>query len=516
MRVMVTGHDGYIGRCWCRCSGRRATRWSASTACSSRAARSAPRAPARPADPQGHPRRRRRPNSRASTPWCTSPRSPTTPSATSTPSAPTTSTGGPPRASAGWPRRPASPVPLLVVVLASTAPTATHCLDRVGRVPPGDPVRRVEGAVRAGPARPRRRRLLSPLPAQRHRLRRLAPAARRPRRQQPHRLRLHDRQGASSSATARRGGRSCTSRTSPGRSSRCMEAPRESCTTRRSTSARPRRTTGSATSPRWSRQVVPGLAGHVLRRGGHRPAQLPGQLRQAGRGVSAFETEVDGARRRSSELYEAYRAHGLTLEDLEGDRFMRIKRACRSCSTSGRLDADLRLDGGRDACDCRICGAERRPAVPRPRQDCRCPTASCAPERLGRPRAPLRPRGRLLPELQDRPDPRGRGQEILFPEDYPYFSSFSDHLLRPLRASTPGPRRRARPRAGQPGGRAGLERRLSAAQLRRGRRPGARASTRRPTRCAARTRRACRRSASSSAPSWRAPCCGAEGTARRT
>ena len=26
------------------------------------------------------------------------------------------------------------------------------------------------------------------------------------------------------------------------------------------------------------------------------------------------------------ELYEAYRANGLTLEDLEGNRFMRIKR----------------------------------------------------------------------------------------------------------------------------------------------------------------------------------------------
>ena len=48
-------------------------------------------------------------------------------------------------------------------------------------------------------------------------------------------------------------------------------------------------------------------------------------------------TVPDGIR----ELYEAFRAHGLTLEDLEGSRFMRIKRV-RELLDSGRLDADLR------------------------------------------------------------------------------------------------------------------------------------------------------------------------------
>jgi nucleoside-diphosphate-sugar epimerase len=52
-------------------------------------------------------------------------------------------------------------------------------------------------------------------------------------------------------------------------------------------------------------------------------------------------TVPDGVR----ELYEAYQAHGLTLAELEGDRFMRIKRV-RDHLDSGRLDADLRWTEG--------------------------------------------------------------------------------------------------------------------------------------------------------------------------
>jgi len=51
-------------------------------------------------------------------------------------------------------------------------------------------------------------------------------------------------------------------------------------------------------------------------------------------------TVPDGVR----ELYEAYRANGLTLEDLEGNRFMRIKRVAELLD-SGRLDADLAWTG---------------------------------------------------------------------------------------------------------------------------------------------------------------------------
>jgi len=51
-------------------------------------------------------------------------------------------------------------------------------------------------------------------------------------------------------------------------------------------------------------------------------------------------TVPDGIR----ELYEAYRANGLTLEDLEGNRFMRIKRVAELLD-SGRLGADLAWTG---------------------------------------------------------------------------------------------------------------------------------------------------------------------------
>ena len=48
-------------------------------------------------------------------------------------------------------------------------------------------------------------------------------------------------------------------------------------------------------------------------------------------------TVPDGVR----ELYEAFKATGLTLEDLEGSRYMRIKRVKEQIE-SGRLDQDLR------------------------------------------------------------------------------------------------------------------------------------------------------------------------------
>lgn len=47
------------------------------------------------------------------------------------------------------------------------------------------------------------------------------------------------------------------------------------------------------------------------------------------------------ARRGAQELYEAYRAAGLTLEQFEGSRFIRLKRL-RLLVEEGRLDAELR------------------------------------------------------------------------------------------------------------------------------------------------------------------------------
>jgi nucleoside-diphosphate-sugar epimerase len=47
-----------------------------------------------------------------------------------------------------------------------------------------------------------------------------------------------------------------------------------------------------------------------------------------------------------SELYQAYRSNGLTIEDLEGDRYMRIKHI-KALQERGRLDEELRWIEGR-------------------------------------------------------------------------------------------------------------------------------------------------------------------------
>ena len=71
-----------------------------------------------------------------------------------------------------------------------------HAARRERGLPPGHALRRVEGAGRAGHRARSPRPLLPRLPPQRHRLRRLPPHARRHRGQQPRRLRLRDRRGA--------------------------------------------------------------------------------------------------------------------------------------------------------------------------------------------------------------------------------------------------------------------------------------------------------------------------------
>ena len=87
-------------------------------------------------------------------------------------------------------------------------------LDESAEFAPVTPYGRVEGARRARHLEPRRRLVQPDLPAQRDRLRRLAAAARRRGRQQPRRLRPHDRRGpdperrhALAPARARRGHR---------------------------------------------------------------------------------------------------------------------------------------------------------------------------------------------------------------------------------------------------------------------------------------------------------------------
>ena len=149
---------------------------------------------------------------------------------------------------------------------------------------------------------------------------------------------------------------------------------------------------------------------------------------------------------------------------------MRIKRV----AGAARLGPPRRrpgLDGGLSM-DCRICGADG--VLPfldlgkTPLSD-----GLVRPERAGGPRAPLRPRGRLLPELQDRPHPRGRGPGDPLPRGLPLLLLLLRPPAGPLPRPRTGPRRLPRPGTGQPGGGAGLQRRLPAAELRRGRRAGA-------------------------------------------
>ena len=123
---------------------------------------------------------------------------------------------------------------------------------------PADRVRRVQGAGRARRAGPGRRRLLADLPAQRHRLRRLAAHAVRHRAEQPAGLawtteadRHDQRRHALAAARAR---------LDIAKAIRCvLDAPaRASCTTRSSTSATASRTTRCARSPRSSATAFPG------------------------------------------------------------------------------------------------------------------------------------------------------------------------------------------------------------------------------------------------------------------
>ncbi len=56
--------------------------------------------------------------------------------------------------------------------------------------------------------------------------------------------------------------------------------------------------------------------------------------------LPAFQPQWD-ARRGARELYQAFQSYGLTLEDLEGARYMRIRHV-KNLQEAGRLDASLR------------------------------------------------------------------------------------------------------------------------------------------------------------------------------
>ena len=421
MRVLVTGHNGYIGTvARAAAARRRATRSSASTAtCIDGCTFGDATRSTSPALAHGRPRRRRRATSTGfdavvhlAGDLQRPARRPRTRHAR------TTSTTAAPSRLAELAKE-AGVARFLFSSSCSLYGAARRRLPRRdGRVQPGDALRRVEGAGRAGHRRARRRRLQPDLPAQRHRLRRLAAAARRPRRQQPRRLRGHDRRGADqerrhavAAARPHRGHRARVPR-------RARGAARASSTTRRSTSAHRRRTTGSARSPRSSRRSCP--AAEVAFAEGAGPDKRSyrvdcDKLAERCPGVPAA---VDGARAASRSSTTPIVAHGLTLDDFERPALPAHPARPGAAGRRARSTSDLRWRDGAPARGRACACLSRRAAAPAARRrstpflvarrDCRSPTRSLREDELDAAGAALPARRRLLPRLLAGPDPRGR------------------------------------------------------------------------------------------------------------
>ena len=319
VKVLVTGHHGYIGSVTVPGARRRRPRRHRPRHLSLRGCDlAAPGGAAAPSARARRPRRRRPPTWRASTPSSTSPRSRTTRSGDLNPELThAINYACDDHASPGRPRKPAS----RRFVFASSC-SMYGAAGRRGR-------RRGRAAAAAHAPTPSRRcaprRTLhelagdgfSPgLHAERDRVRRLAAPAARPRPQQPGRLGAHDRRGphperrdALAAARPRRGHRRLDRR-------RARRAGRARSTTRRSTWARTADNYRVRDLAEIVRETVAGSRGRVRRAQRSRPAQLPRRLRQvraalpavrdplerasAARGSWATPTAPRGSRSRSS------------------------------------------------------------------------------------------------------------------------------------------------------------------------------------------------------------------------
>ena len=155
MRVLVTGHDGYIGmRARAAARRRPATRWSGSTATSTTAAPSAPTPRRRPGAAQGHPRRRRSQHLEGFDAVIHLAAISNDPLGDLDPG--DDLRHQPPRggaARASWRRRPASQRFLFSSSCSLYGAAGDDFLDENAGVQPGDALRPVEGAGRAGHAR---------------------------------------------------------------------------------------------------------------------------------------------------------------------------------------------------------------------------------------------------------------------------------------------------------------------------------------------------------------------------
>ena len=149
------------------------------------------------------------------------------------------------------------------------------------------------------------------------------------------------RQGRRSTATASRGGPSCTCRTSSRAfSGGPRSAARGRSTTRRSTPAPRSSTTRSSSSPRSRSRTVPGAELEVLAQPGRRPADLQDRLRQVRPDVPGLPVRLDADEGRSRGLRRV-QGDRPDRQRLRGDRFTRLKWL-RHLLDSGRLDGNLR------------------------------------------------------------------------------------------------------------------------------------------------------------------------------
>ena len=208
---------------------------------------------------------------------------------------------------------------------------------RARRLQPGHALRRVQGARRARHRRARDARLHPRLPPQRHRLRRLAPHARRHRGQQPRRLRLRDRRGAHAvrrlavaPARPRRGHLAAPS--SP-RSRR----PRRQVHNEAFNIGRDEDNHQIRDIARMIEATVPGATRHVRPRREPRQALLPRRLRQVRSAL--FDAELDRPARASRRCSPPTPPTDLTLDEFLSPRFQRLARL-RELVEAGELDAD--------------------------------------------------------------------------------------------------------------------------------------------------------------------------------